>query len=793
VTGLSIVGSGFVYVRGLGDRYSLALLNGSPLPSPEPLRRVVPLDIFPTNIVSSSLVQKSYSANFPGEFGGGVVNLTTTSVPKEPFFSISTSISGDTETTGQLGYSYFGAKSDWTGFDNGSRNTPPALQDFFSSGKTIDDASVDQQAILGQLVRFSRATLQKQGNLPANFSVSLSGGKAFDIADDITLGVIATAGFSNRWSNRDSRQQVSSSLDLSQIESDFNRVITDNRVVANALFGLGLEAGEHKFRFTNLYIRDTVKQGRLASGTEVQTGFSRINQDTAWFERQLMESQFVGEWRFDKFTLDVRGTYANSQREAPYETSFGYVKTNRANDPFGNVYVNRLNNGQSGSASVAFSDLNEDLWFTSTDLGYAFTNNIRVSAGYAFNSTVRTSSRREFLIIAPSDFNLSTTSAGVATLRPDLLLSPDIVNFYNIGLVESTQGDPAFRASLRTHAGYAKAIIEVIDGLSLDAGVRYEKATQRVVPLQLFNTPTNSGASTVLKNREWLPAATVTWKFAPKMQLRFNASRTLARPQFRELMFQQYYDPESDRLYRGNPLLKDGRLTNGEARFEWYYDREQSISLAGFYKKIDDPIEAYVSFTGNSQETSYANAPRATLYGMELDATKYFDLSSLGSGFESRRLVLIGNYTYTRSKISVSAGDTVPVFLGRVSEQPATNFFTDGSRLTGQSDHIANVQVGIEDTDKLSQQTLLLSYASTRVVSRGAAGQPDILEKPGFKLDLVMRETLSLLGKDFDLKFEARNLTGTSRQEFQKSATNRIEINSYDVGRSFSLGVSVKF
>ncbi|MEI9928171.1 MAG: TonB-dependent receptor plug domain-containing protein [Sphingomonas sp.] len=81
VTGLSVVGSGFVYVRGLGDRYSSALLNGSPLPSPEPLKRVVPLDLFPTSVIASSLVQKSYSANFPGEFGGGVINLTTKAVP----------------------------------------------------------------------------------------------------------------------------------------------------------------------------------------------------------------------------------------------------------------------------------------------------------------------------------------------------------------------------------------------------------------------------------------------------------------------------------------------------------------------------------------------------------------------------------------------------------------------------------------------------------------------------------------------------------------------------------------
>jgi len=127
VTGLSVVGNGFVYVRGLGDRYSLALLNGSPLPSPEPMRRAIPLDLFPTNVVASSLVQKTYSPTFTGEFGGGVINLTTISSPKTPFFSAGLSLSGDTETTDNLGYDYYGGKNDWTGYDSGLRDTPPAL------------------------------------------------------------------------------------------------------------------------------------------------------------------------------------------------------------------------------------------------------------------------------------------------------------------------------------------------------------------------------------------------------------------------------------------------------------------------------------------------------------------------------------------------------------------------------------------------------------------------------------------------------------------------------------------
>ena len=119
------------------DRYSLALLNGSPLPSPEPLRRVVPLDLFPTGVIASSLVQKSYSANFPGEFGGGVINLTTRSTPAEPFLNIGAGVTWDSETTFQPGYTYFGSSSDWTGYDNGNRDIPPALAAFFAGGERL--------------------------------------------------------------------------------------------------------------------------------------------------------------------------------------------------------------------------------------------------------------------------------------------------------------------------------------------------------------------------------------------------------------------------------------------------------------------------------------------------------------------------------------------------------------------------------------------------------------------------------------------------------------------------------
>ena len=788
VTGLSVVGSGFVYVRGLGDRYSLALLNGSPLSSPEPLKRVVPLDLFPTNVIASSLVQKSYSVNFPGEFGGGVINLTTKAIPTESFLTIGGAAQWDSETTGQNGYTYYGSSIDWSGFTNKNRNLAPALSAYFASGERISAGNVNTQTIAGQLFTSRNSLVQRISQMQPNGSVSASGGTAWTWGD-VDMGLIATVGYNNKWRTRDTIQQTASNADLSQKELDFRRVITDNRIVVNALAGLGMQFDGNKIRWTNLYVRDTLKQARLGQGSRA-TGSpdaTLLQQNTAWFERQLINTQIVAELKpAPNFNVDIRAGYANSQREAPYEIGFEYFRSNQASDPLGNLFINRLNNGQQGNAQISFSDLNEDLWSSGADFSWRPSNRITLTAGYAFSDTKRRTERRDFLVSAPN-----TMPAGVGALRPDRLLSPAVINAFGISLIDTNEANPVFDAELRTHAGYLQTNIDVTDTISLNAGVRYETAKQTVTPVQVFNTPTASLAGTNLDRSYWLPAVTLTWELADSMQLRLNASKTIARPQFRELIFQLYFDPDANRLFRGNPLLVDSQLLNAEARYEWYFARDQRLSVAGFYKKIKNPIETFASFSDNTVISSFANAPEADLYGAELETQKYFPLDGLKSKlFETRRAVVIANYTYTKSKIKVGANDPVAVFASNATK--ASDFFRDGAPLTGQSDHLVNLQLGLEDTDGLSQQTLLLTWASKRVTNRGASLQPDIIEQPGFKLDFVAREGIRFGKVEAEVSFEARNLLRTRYEEFQQIGNNKIFYNRYRLGATFELGVSFK-
>jgi TonB-dependent receptor len=820
VTGLSVVGGGFVYVRGLGDRYSSSLLNGSPLPSPEPLRRSVPLDIFPTTIVGSALVQKTYSVNYPAEFGGGVINLTTKAIPRENFASIGASIGGDDETTNRLGYTYYGGDHDWLGYDDGTRRVPAFIRNA-PGGSGIIPA---EQVV--QLSNASTTLLQRNEHLPANWSGEASVGAAFDDVFGGRLGVIGSASASNTFRSRSSLQQDTVS-ESGALRNDFRTLLTDNRVVANALLAIGYEFGDNTIRSTTVYIHDTLKQARGSAAVLYNNPSGlRFQQNTNWFERQLIETQLVGEFKLsDAFSLDARAAYANSQREAPYERQFDYLCRTTA-DNGGQVVVQEPNTTVGGFqcngvftadrrfspfASIIFSDLDENLWTGQIDGSYKLDigRPLTLSAGYFYSDTDRSSSRLQF--------NYQTNAGGGTApgfpynlYRPDYLLSPGVVfnacpqqgtGACTIQLQFNTPlGAYAYDASLRIHAGYAQAEGEIADGLRATLGVRYENAIERVTPI--------GATSTRLKNDYFLPALTVTWNFAPDMQLRVSGSKTLSRPQFRELAPQQFRDPDSDRLFFGNPRLTDSTLKNFEARYEYFFGRDQRITAAGFYKDIKNPIEQVGFYTGSDDrlQTGFTNLPKAKLYGGEIEVQKYWPLDGLGGDFfATRRLLTLANYTYTQSKID-AGNQCVPNVLGQTLAGCPTGFgpanlqFRDGAPLTGQSDHLVNLQLGIEDTAQLSQMTLLFNYASERVTNRGpsnlsgAGFQPDIIEKPGVRLDFVIRQGFELVGGKWELKVEGRNLTRTRFQERQTFASgNRVYINRYDLGRVFSVGLSTTF
>lgn len=799
VTGLSVVGGRYVYVRGLGERYSLALLNGLPIPSPDPLRRVVPLDLFPTSVLASSVVQKSYSVNFPGEFGGGVINLTTRAVPKEAFFSVGGSIGANTATTGQLGYVYSGGRTDWTGFDDGTRGLPAGLRASQDAGRALAvGANFTQsqlQTITSTLANAQTNLVLTNDELPVNWGANMSGGRAWDVGD-ARIGFVFAGGFSSDWMTKAGKQQLSGGASVGpgntlqlEADQDFDFVATEFRTVLNGLFSIGAEFGNHKIRFSNLYVNDTIKEARIQAGfDDINVGRDVLLQRnaTALFRRQLIDTQIVGEFKWDDLTLDVRGTYANSKRLSPYERFNNYAFSAQFQD-----FVNDLRSpGQ--SSLVAFSRLNENVLGGGIDLGYKIRNGafpVRFTAGYAYSKSDRSSER--------FDYRYQTNAAlpgAVTQQRPDVLLSDFNVFTYGVILNSISTVAPRYDAGLTVNAGYAQVEMEPTDGVQVVGGMRYEKGRQNVTPVDVFNSNPGSAFNlpTNINRGYWLPAITVTWNFKEDMQLRVAASKTIARPQFRELAPQPYFDTESDRLSFGNQFLTNSELINAEARYEWYFGRDEKLAVGGFFKNIDDPIDAIAFVQGGTFQTTFANAPNARLYGAEIEAQKYFDLDAWGSFFEGRRFLVSANYTYTQSEIRVKAGQTTRFPLSGTTVA-ATDIFKNGLPLTGQSDHVGNIQLGFQDQDGLSEQTLLFNYASTRAAFRGPSGQPDLVEKPGIRLDLVLRQGFKVLGREIEAKVEGRNLTNTRYQEFQTLNASRVDTNTYVLGRTFQASISAKF
>lgn len=787
VTGLSLVQGKFVYVRGLGERYSSALLNGSPLPSPEPLQRVVPLNLFPNNVLSSVMVQKTYSAKYPGEFGGGLIDLHTLAVPDEPFLSFSSSVGGNSETTLKKASTYAGGDWDMFGYDDNTREMPAALRNAIATGNRVDAGSftpAELQTIGRSFVNAPLNLMQSTDDIGPDFSFGLTGGGKLDMSWG-TLGAVAVAGFDNSWQTRAGRQQEGIVLNNTIFpRTDYAFQSTQNDAVVNSLLGLGAEWGGNQINWTNLYIHSTTKEARTRAGNDELAGAFVRDDYTEWFERELFDTQLSGTHDLGALAIEWRGSYAETSRDAPYEKGIRYRLV-------GDEY---LHNASQEQNYTRFSELSDEVMSAGLDFAYTLPAGDRqdtvISLGASWTDNDRESESREFRLLALD----SALPLNVQRERVDFLLSD-----YNIGpgllsLRETTGADgaAAYDGSLNVRAAYTQIDAEFIPLLRTTLGLRYEDAEQTVTPRNLFGGQPPAGAAP-LENGYLLPAATVTWNFYEDMQLRVGASKTIGRPQFRELAPQSYLDPDSDRLFIGNPYLVDTEILNVDARYEWYFGEGEFLTGGVFYKNLDNPIESVVNEAGATVQQTYLNAPEARLYGAEFEVKKFFDLPAASAWLDGSRLFAAANYTYSESDVKVSEGDVVfPLSSAGVPRQ-ASDYIRDGSVLQGQSEHLANVQLGIENESRKMQMTLLATYVGERVSARGRPQQPDIIQDPGTIVDLVIRQGFDAFGQEVVLGLEARNLLGEDFEEFQELGGGRVDVNTYDLGVGYSISLTAKF
>ncbi len=783
LTGLSLVSGRFIFVRGLGDRYSSALLNGSPLPSPEPLRRTVPLDLFPSNILDGVTVQKTYSPNYPGEFGGGIIDLRTLTQPNEPFLNLKVGASGNTESTGKRGLFYYGENSDWTTISDGLREIPQPLAAAIATNRRIQDSNFSPAALetIGESFVNSPVTVIQSGQIDPDFDAEVSAGTSIE-KNGVTLGFVAVGGYDSQWriQNADRTTVIGNS-----VVTDFDSQSTTWDVVANALGSFSVGWGTNEITLTGLLVRSSSKEAQVQIGTDVNVDPTLLTtprkESSAWYERQLGSVQLAGEHEFGNLEVEWRGAYAQSTRDAPYERDVTYDVTN------GQALYSRQNQNV-----TRFSELTDEVLSGGVDASYTVAlseqRDAVFSAGYAYSNTVRQYELLSFIfggpaVPAPND---------VLGARVDFLFSPDNIDPLRFEIFENTGANDRYKGQLLVNAAYASADVEILPLVRAAVGVRYEEGTQDVRTGNRFGEA--ASAPVLIENEYYLPAATLTWNFAEDLQLRLGYSQTIARPQFRELAFSLYLDPETDREYRGNPALVDSELTNYDARLEYYFGRNQFVTFGGFYKEITSPIEEVVVPTASGLSTRFINAPQAMLYGAELEYRTRFDMPFEAPFLGDADWLFAINYTYTFSEVEAGAGATV---INPSDGLPvaASAFGLNGSQLQGTPENIANLQFGYE-TGK-SQMTLLFGWVDERIARRGLGSLPRVMEAPGINVDLVYRRDFTVHGADFTLGLSGRNLTDENHEEFTTSkgpgGLGRLETNTYDRGSTFSVSLSSQF
>jgi len=793
LAGLSLVRGKYVYVRGLGDRYSSASLNGLNLPSPEPLKRVVPLDLFPTSIIESSVVQKTYSADMPGEFGGGMVEIKTKAVPLDRIFEFSASTSFNTATSLKDDGLMYDGGEDSLGYDNGIRSIPSGVQNAINNNLKLDRSNFNstQLANFGREFENSALWVIQSGDVPLDESYSLTYGDSLDGLgiDQIinipsaTMGFMVTGGYKNSW---DTQEGIRQTGDLQNVGGTVNVIVqndktfrsTTNDITAYAMAVLGVETDLSELKYTGLYIHKGSKEARILQGYDSSDSANVREDFTEFYERELTNHQLNFNKTFENgWNLNVGLSDGEAERDSPYERVVFYEDGN--ND---GVYLYDVNTGRN---QTQFSMVEDQTTNVIIDLEIPFGSSTFLRAGVESLENDRSAEVRSYRFL---DAGGSIPRDGLDN-RIDYIFADQNFDPNRLLVIENTaSSSPAgYLGLLEVDSTYISVESKIRDNFEITAGIRHEDGLQQVNTFDLF-TGVDSTIDKSIEEDYLLPSMTLTYlpEFDENLQFRLGLSQTIARPTFRELSPTLFIDVDTDRVIAGSLYLQDSEIDNIDLRAEYYFGLNQFLTAGIFYKDILNPIEETVNESGDLIITSYQNVPSAEITGFEIEYEQIFE-AIMDSNND---LIVKFNYTDTDSEVIVNPGDTYINNLG--TSVNAQTLLANGrdTRLQGQSDTIANFQIGLDNLQDQSEATLIFNYVSDRVRARGVDVLPDIIEEPPLLVDFTYSRVLAYPNYDLKLSLELRNLLD---EEYYASMRNVAIYDQYDLGQSASLGFKFSF
>lgn len=747
VVGVSVVDGRNLVVRGMGGRYSNVQLNGASLPSPEPEKREIPLDLFPGGLLDEVVATKTFTPDKPGNFSGGSVDLTTKEFPTRLSYSISSSASYNSATTNERILSA-----------NASRGIPVELQ---NQAWAATDSS---REAAGEALARSQWT-PTASEAPLNSSYAITAGNQYALGEHQTLGLVGafTYGRSYKVQNAFYSEYTfgDPSLTYNVVKGTKNNSYGG---VGNATFALG---ENNKLSLKSLYSRSEDEEARHAVGVDDEWG---ENEDIRlrFTRRDIFSLQLNGEHRIPWLlgsTVNWRAVSSDATRDEPLNRSNFYQLEY---DDKGEVESRTWRtNGYSGASIFTYLDDNDAHGAIDWTIPLGFGGSSKIKFGTLFQNKTRAFQAQRYRFV----------STGGQTPRNDYAeniftpenIGPDRKSQYK--LESGTFADDRYNVNEHTTAGYAMAEIPVTGRLRIIGGARYENFDMGLVSGNRQNLAQDTLVP--LKTADWLPMGSVILGLSERMNVRGVFSQTLARPEYRELAPFSFQDYALGRPTQGNPNLKTCYIQNYDLRWEYYPAPNEILAVSFFWKRFDDPIERHVIDGSSRLINTLVNSDEASNRGIELEARK-----SLGFfGDKLSRMTIGGSLALVESEVTISGADQ-----SYSVERP----------LTGQSPYVVNLIGSYTSPSGKTDITVLYNAFGDRVISLDKIDQDPYYEQTRHSIDMTVGYKF---WNTFAFKFAARNLLNEEYVETQKqvdgvSAGKTVVTEKYELGRSISLGLS---
>ncbi|MDX1684832.1 MAG: TonB-dependent receptor [Saprospiraceae bacterium] len=811
VTGASVMGGKYVFLRGIGERYNSTTLNNQVLPSVDPYRNAAQLDMIPANLLDNVVASKTFTPDQPGNSTGGNLNITTKSFPEELTMSFSMSTSFNTISSFRDDFLTFdGGDYDWLGYDDGTRDLPALFEDReilqISKAKSAGMLERDLRDQRHLISRYNEAAHAVSSQMAADEGNSyVDHGASFAFGNQVPLfgrplGIIFNVSYNKSYTHIEDGDLEFWELNTSEQFNNYYDLVEDRSTESpeiGGMVGLSYKLTENnKISFSGIYNHNTQKSANYVIGDypgKISGQKLYESRYLSFIERDIRSYQLKGEHVFPKLNdvkIDWNAGIINSMQLEPDSRVFDNTITTREGvDGEGNPTIDTFYAISKSEFSLPFHfwrDLNDEQMNGSLDLtipfltGFGKSNKLKFGASYSHKD-------RTFDEFTLEYNNVNSSSTMNYMGNPDVFFSQE-----NLGVVDSSGRRPDVALYLRNFeeaslknsytgsetisAVYGMTSFEIGD-FKIIGGARVERTDIQVASLDSFFRKGNIEVTDIL------PSVNLIYSLTDDINLRAAYTQTLARPNMRELAPFSSFDRGTDIRVTGNPGLDRTNIENFDLRAEWYPKPGELLAVSGFYKRFENPIVRAFNPRVANNEIFIVNVDEAEVYGVEFEVRKSLDF--IGGGFFEHTRV-ISNLSLIQSFVDIPGHpDSTDTEQWLIDQYNPDKGFT--RPFQGQSPFIVNAALNYANPDIGLDALLAFNVFGRRLTLNNGGQSPDFYEEPIPQLDFSISKTI---GDNIKLRFSARNILDADYEQTLSRGDDSRVVERRERGVTFGFGVT---